>query len=354
MTSANKAPEPIRVVAVGMGWVALNRHLPCMDRSSSYEVIGVIDRHIDRARRVAESRGYRYFGAGLDPRDSPWLCDADAVTVSTSPTSHFAVAASALDLGKHVLTEKPFAMTVGDGEDMLQRSANADLRLGVVHNFQFARSVARLRHELRTGIIGDIVGIDAFILGNPSRRLPEWYEDLPLGLFFDEGPHPLYLCEALAGKLAVDNVYCVARAGRRTPVRLEAWLKTAASNLPVRLSCNFESPVSEWHILVHGTNRLGIVDIFRDIYLSIPNDKSHSARYILRTSVAATLQHWAQYVSSGLPYLMGRLSYGNDEVFARFAAAVRGNLESFSPISGHAALSTLRLQHDIIHRATCS
>jgi len=36
--------KKLRVAAVGLGWVALHRHWPVMERSSYFEVVGVIDR----------------------------------------------------------------------------------------------------------------------------------------------------------------------------------------------------------------------------------------------------------------------------------------------------------------------
>jgi predicted dehydrogenase len=34
----------VKVAVVGLGWVALNRHLPAMDRKRKFEVVGVVDR----------------------------------------------------------------------------------------------------------------------------------------------------------------------------------------------------------------------------------------------------------------------------------------------------------------------
>ena len=58
-----------------------------------------------------------------------------------------------------------------------------------------------------------------------------------------------------------------------------------------------------------------------------------------------------QHLTSGVPHLLGRLSYGNDELFDRFGRAIAGDLEALAPIDGAAALATLSLQHDIIEQA---
>jgi scyllo-inositol 2-dehydrogenase (NADP+) len=346
----------VKVAAVGLGWVALHRHLPVMDHSSRFEVVGVIDRAQGRADAVAKQRGYRHSACVGSLDEVPWLDEVDAVTVATAPMSHHRLVCDAVRRGKHVLTEKPFAMTVTEGEDMVRSAAAAGRQLAVVHNFQFARSTLRLKTDLAAGRLGAITGIDAVQFGNPKRRLPAWYEELPLGLFYDESPHLLYLMRCVAGPLALSRAIAVpSREGLATPGRISAWFKAEAHHYPITLSCNFESPVSEWYLMVFGERELAIVDVFRDIYIRLPNDGTHDTRSVLRTSVAATLQHWLQHVTSGIPHLTGRLVYGNDQVFDRFARAIDGEPEVLDPVGPASALSVLKLQHAIIDRreGTC-
>lgn len=338
----------IRTAVVGLGWVAQARHIPAMKRNKSFELAGVIDRAPGKASALAAKIGCRRHAETSDLSSIGWLSEVDAITVATSPAGHHDIVCQALALGKHVITEKPFAMSLAEGEAMVSAARANERCLGVVHNFQFARSTRRLLQEVGNGTIGRITGITAVQLGNPGRRLPAWYEDLPLGLFYDESPHLLYLLRRLSGDLSLAKAVTVPSSnGLNTPARIDAWFRSPA-NVPITLSCNFESPVSEWHLMVFGTKRLAIVDVFRDIYLSLPNDGTHDTRSVLRTSAAATSQHWLQHVSSGIPHLRGKLLYGNDEVFDRFARAAGGETQALAPISAEAAMDVLKLQHSII------
>jgi predicted dehydrogenase len=232
---------------------------------------------------------------------------------------------------------------------MVAAAAYADRRLAVVHNFQFSRSMRRLCSDLESGRLGQIRGVRAVQLGNPSRRLPTWYEELPLGLFYDESPHLLYLLSSIAGPLSlVKAVSAESRRGSATPAQIDAWFAAKGADYPITLSCNFESTLSEWYLAVHGEQAVGIVDIFRDIYLRLPNDGRHGTANVIRTSIAATTQHWWQHVTSGVPHLAGKLRYGNDEVFARFGRAVAGERSELGPIDSSMALQILTLQHAII------
>jgi hypothetical protein len=98
---------------------------------------------------------------------------------------------------------------------------------------------------------------------------------------------------------------------------------------------------------VLGDRGLGVVDLFRDIAVFTPNDGDHHAREVIRTSASASWYHWLGYLRSGPGHALGRLRYGNDEVFRRFHAAIRSG-EPPEGISSADALAVLRIQHWIL------
>ena len=106
-----------------------------------------------RGRRSARRRGgYRRFHCGDDLRTVPWLDEIDAVVVATTPFTHYRPdPRGARRRGKHVLTEKPFAMTVAEGQELVALSRANGAALAIVHNFQFARVDATAHARHRTG-----------------------------------------------------------------------------------------------------------------------------------------------------------------------------------------------------------
>jgi scyllo-inositol 2-dehydrogenase (NADP+) len=343
--------EPIRIGVVGLGWVGQARHIPTIAADPKFRLVGVADRRADRASEVARSQSGVQAGSGSSLADIGWIDQVEAISIATAPFAHHDLVLEALGRGLHVITEKPFAMSPEEGRAMVDAAAGTPQQLAVVHNFQFARSMQRLRADLDGGQLGPIRGLRALQLGNPQRRLPEWYADLPLGLFYDESPHLLYLLKAIAGPLTLAKAVCAEnRAGKSTPDQIDAWFTAIGANYPITMSCNFEASLSEWYLMVHGERAVGIVDIFRDIYLRLPNDGGHATGQVIRTSVMATAQHWWEHLASGIPHLRGRLRYGNDQVFGRFARAIRGEAGALQPIGAETALQTLLLQHDIISR----
>ncbi len=342
----------LRVAAVGLGWVTLHRHLPAMRRSADFEVVGVVDRHPGRARAVAERHRLPRHHEGERLAQIPWLAEVEAFTIGAGPAAHAGLIREALELGRHVLTEKPFVLDPAEGAELAELARARGKVLAVVHNFQFARSALRLAADLAAGGYGELRFLHARQLGNPQRRLPAWHEELPLGLFYDESPHMFYLLRALAPaplEFLGAEVHPSTQ-GKRTPAWISAHYAAGPARIPVKLDMAFEAPLSEWHIGVAGERCLGDVDVFRDIYVRVPNDGAHTAWPVLRTSLAATWAHWAQHLVSGPRHFSGTLDYGNGEVFRRFAAAARGGGEP-PGIGASEALAVLRMQHEILARA---
>ena len=275
----------------------------------------------------------------------------EAVVIGTPPATHHPIALQALSLGKHVLTEKPFALTTEEGEEMARAADAAAKTLAVIHNFQFSRSFRRLRADLEAGRLGSPRAFEAHQWSSPGRRLPDWYGALRGGLFFDESPHLLYLLRALAGKdLCLSAAHAArSRSGERTPELLTAFFDTA-SRVPARMTLNFAAPISEWYIAVVGSRAVGVADVFRNVYVRLPSDGLHRAGRVVRTSLLATARHWIGQIRPGVEFALGRAMYGNVEVMRRFAAACRSGSVP-GGIAKEDGLDVLRLQNDILDRA---
>lgn len=328
-----------------------NRHIPALRRSKRAQLVGVIDHGPDRAGAVARQLGLALSATAQTAADVPWLDRIDAVTIGTPPDTHYALTRSYLDAGKHVLVEKPMAMTTAEAQELAALATEGNLILAVVHNFQFTRSVRRVKQMMKEDRLGRIGTLWAIQLSNPRRRLPTWYEDLPLGLFYDESPHFFYLLRCLAGREPKFRSIEVRRDpnGANTPAGINALLD--ADGISVQVDMNFQAPLSEWHIGVLGTERAAFIDVFRDVLVVVPNDESHLGRNILRTTLNAGWSHLAGTVESGVLLAAGRLSYGNDEVVRRFCLACQGEHDALEGISASDGVAVVRMQHQVIEAA---
>ena len=334
---------------VGLGWAAQNRHLPWLRRTPGAELVGVVDPSEPKAASIGRRYGVDHASAP-GPAGIPWLERVDAVTIAVPPAAHHRLALAYLEAGKHVLVEKPMAMTVAEADEMIRAAARGRRLLAVVHNFQFSRSMRKLTRLLEEGRLGRVRSVWAVQLSNPDRRLPEWYEELPLGLFYDESPHLLYLLRRVLGaELELISAHVSpSTLGKRTPALVSADFR--AGEVPVHMALSFEAPVSEWQLAVLGERLLAVVDVFRDILATAPNDGRHLGLDVLRTSFASAGSHFLGTFTSGVLHAAGRLSYGNDEVMGRF---VRACVEGKPPegIGGGDGKQVVALQHEVLKAA---
>jgi scyllo-inositol 2-dehydrogenase (NADP+) len=344
----------LRVACFGAGWVTTNRHVPSMREHGGYDVLALADRRVERARTEAERLGIPRHAEANSVHELAFVDEIDAVTCGTAPFAHHAIVKSALEAGKHVITEKPFTMTVDEGEELLELAREHGRTLAVVHNFQFSRAGQKVRRWMESGRLGAVRSVWALQLSNPRRRLPEWFDRLPFGLFYDESPHLIYMARALAGgELSPRSVtvHPSTIGMTNTPAQIDVQMQQG--QIPVMLQMNFEAPVSEWHVTVLGEEGLAVLDIFRDIAVHVPNDEDHLARQVIRSSALATWHHWRGYLRSGYGHVRRSLRYGNEEVFRRFHEAATTGSQPHG-IDAADALAVLRLQHWILQEGSAS
>jgi scyllo-inositol 2-dehydrogenase (NADP+) len=272
----------------------------------------------------------------------------DAVTIATAPFSHRDLTIAFLAAGKHVLVEKPMALDPTAASEMAAAAATHARVLAVVHNFQFARSVVRARRLLDGGRLGELREVWGVQLSNPQRRLPLWYDSLPLGLFFDESPHFFYLMRHFLGDalhVSSARVRPPSDADHATPRSVSVDLD--GGRAPGRIEMNFMAPLSEWQLVIVGSRKLALIDIFRDILVVLANDGEHLPGQILRTSADAMRGHLWGTLTSGVRFARGSLAYGNDEVIRRFRSACTGEGPALG-ISAADGQAVVELQHGVV------
>jgi scyllo-inositol 2-dehydrogenase (NADP+) len=240
-----------------------------------------------------------------------------------------------LSAGKHVLVEKPLTMPDENGSELVEMADKRQRTFAVVHNFQFARSMLQAKKKIQTGELGEITGVEAIQWSNPHRRLPTWYEELPSGLFWDESPHLLYLIKSIFGN-SIDfiDAQIMPAPGRETPALVTALFQHG--DTPIRISQNFHTTISAWYLCIAGTQKMALVDLYRDILITVPNDRQHQARDVLRNSESLIGGHLRGIISSGALFAAKKLYYGNDVLYKKFIeASEQGHApQGFSGLDG--------------------
>ncbi len=101
--------------------------------------------------------------------------DLTAVDVVTDPSVHHTVVCQALDLGLHVMVEKPMAITVGACQKMIDAAERNDRVLSVAENYRRDPSARLVNHLLKTGAIGTpYMGLFHSLSGGNTIFITPW------------------------------------------------------------------------------------------------------------------------------------------------------------------------------------
>jgi len=142
----------IRVGVLGAGAWARGAHLPGYRRDPRCRVVAIADTEIDRAREAAAEFGIP--DAAANAADVVGRDDIDLIDVCTPSHTHFELAWSALEAGKHVLCEKPVAYDFRDTRRARDLARIRRLKTKVGLTFRYSPAMRYMRELVAGGFIG--------------------------------------------------------------------------------------------------------------------------------------------------------------------------------------------------------
>jgi predicted dehydrogenase len=143
---------PVNVGLIGCGIVAQRGHLPGLRTLPTARLVALSDSDPERLRRVAdqhsiESRYPDYRSLLEDP-------EVEAVAVCVPASLHVEMGVAALDAGKHLLIEKPLALSLDESDRLIHCAAGSSCKATVGFNLRWHRLVREARSLLRGGALG--------------------------------------------------------------------------------------------------------------------------------------------------------------------------------------------------------
>lgn len=141
------------VVLVGCGYIG-EEHLSEIYYRDNVRIIAVVDMNIEVARLMARKYGAPEYST--DYRDFLQREDVDIVIIATYVDSHVPIMKDCVAAGKHVLCEKPVAMSREDGEEFFRVAQNAEVKVLVGHILRYNGSYKKIREMIQGGVIGTL------------------------------------------------------------------------------------------------------------------------------------------------------------------------------------------------------
>jgi predicted dehydrogenase len=237
--------RPLGVAVVGCGYWGPNL-IRNFSNCPASRVVMVCDQ--DRGRLdhclalCPRAEGTQDFGQALAH------ADVEAVAVATPVGSHAPLASAALKAGKHVLIEKPLAMSQKEAEDLVRLADARGLTLMVDHTFLYSPAVRRIKSIVDSGELGDIYYLD-------SVRINLGLFQRDVNVLWDLAPHDLSIVDYLIGRLPRSVAAmgsCHTAAGQEDMAYLNL---DFGEGLLASFHVNWLSPVKVRHLIIGGSKK---------------------------------------------------------------------------------------------------
>ena len=214
-------------MTIGWGIVSTGRHpdtkmAPAINEADGASLAAVMSRDIGRAEAFAQKHGSASAYDDLDAllRDPA----VDVVYIASPNALHAEQTVRAAEAGKHVLVEKPMALSVDDAQRMIDACDAAGVRLGVGFHLRAHEGHQRLRSLVADGALGRVAfahadwcrGVRGQEAPPPRSGLQAWWDDPSLigaGAFMATGVH----CADLLRYVLDDDVAEVSAVSDATP-----------------------------------------------------------------------------------------------------------------------------------------
>ncbi len=197
----------VRVGVIGFGPWAQN-HARFYRESAGAELVAVAAPSEESRRRAVEAFGVEAYG---DYRDLLARGDIEAVSIATPNYLHAGQAVAALRAGKHVLVEKPMALSTRDCEEMIRAAGEEGRRLAVGYELRLSPMMEGIRGLIDAGGLGELRSVSIGAWRPPWRAGSGGWRlrrELSGGLLFEEPCHYFDLLAWFLG--GAEEVYAVA------------------------------------------------------------------------------------------------------------------------------------------------
>lgn len=208
----NDAMPPMRWGLIGASDIASTRMVPAL-RARGLDVVAVQSSTAAWASGFASNCGIPHATSSVNE-----LCgrgDIDAVYISSTNEKHFDQAMTAIDAGKHVLCEKPIALSVEHATTMVRAAKDRGVVLAVNHHLPGAATHRAMRHLLQTGAIGRPLAVRISHAVLLPERLRGWRlaDRTGGGVILDIVCHDAAALDALLGRHALQASALAVRQG---------------------------------------------------------------------------------------------------------------------------------------------
>lgn len=312
MEATRDPNEPVRIGLIGAGAIAQLAHLPVLGKMRGARLVAICDNDRAKAQEIAER--FAIPDVVTDIEDLLELEVLDAVIVATPNHLHEPHVLSALAAGKHVLCERPLALSSRGIGRLLDAAGRADRCMVVANNHRFRSDVQALDRILRSGELGHVTGIraGAYHFARPDAGWRLRRAESGGGAFFDYGTPLLDLACWLADFPEPQRISAyVTRPGVAGAVESAMLVQLSCESgmvMSFDVSGAYVGPEERWWfeiLAAHGSARLAPLRVAKEVNgrpadVSPTGAASRDSAFI--QSYRAELAHFIAIVRGETPY----------------------------------------------------
>jgi predicted dehydrogenase len=159
-----------------------------LDQLDQVDVLQVCD--LSASARQRAQKAFPDLEVTADPSALLSSPDIDAIAVVTPVWTHFEIARTALENGKHVFVEKPFTSNSAQAQELIELAEKKNLKIMVDHTFLFTGAVRKIRQLLEEDTLGKLYYYD-------STRVNLGLFQHDVNVIWDLAPHDLSIMDHL-------------------------------------------------------------------------------------------------------------------------------------------------------------
>lgn len=179
--------------------------------------------------------------------------DCDLIVIATPVASHYPIAKSALENGKHIWVEKPFTATLAEAEELIQIAENKNLKIFVDHTFIYNGAVIKMKELVDKGELGNILYFD-------SERINLGLFQKDVNVIWDLAPHDLSIMQYILNNKQPKAVSANGIAnfnGRENIAHISIYFE---DNCFAHFHVNWTSPVKIRRMILGGDKKMIVYD----------------------------------------------------------------------------------------------
>lgn len=166
---ATKKTRPVTVGVIGLGRAGWDIHVRRLRDDARFKIVAVVDREAERRNEAVAEFGCQAFE---DHKSLLKNSDCELVVVASQSKDHGPQSIDAVKAGRHVVVEKPMALSVREATRMIDAAAAAGKRLFVHQNYRYNPDYRHILEIVKSGLLGKVFAIR--MRGLSFNRRNDW------------------------------------------------------------------------------------------------------------------------------------------------------------------------------------